>query len=316
LIGSALEDRQPVELLWSTGEANFAVNRRNNSEADVPALRAQGKLQGPVDHDVPVLVARRKEGDYKAIVFGYACHATTLSYFKFSGDYPGFAQIDVEKTHGEAVAMFWAGCGADQNPLPRRSEELAENYGHQLATAVEQVLAMDLHPLSANLSTEYREINLPFDELPSEEALREQAASDNRYVASRGRLLLAQIESGHKLSPVYPYPVQLWQLGNQTSGSKLRWVFLGGEVVVDYAISLKQLLGTNSTWVAGYSNDVMAYIPSRRVLREGGYEGGGAMLYYGLPTIWAPQVERMITETVGELSQKRKPMNKRVGMPK
>jgi hypothetical protein len=38
----------------------------------------------------------------------------------------------------------------------------------------------------------------------------------------------------------------------------------------------------------------MAYIPSRRVLAEGGYEGGGAMVYYGLPTVWSPDVEELI----------------------
>jgi hypothetical protein len=69
---------------------------------------------------------------------------------------------------------------------------------------------------------------------------------------------------------------------------------LGGEVVVDYTLRLKVELGRERTWVAGYTNDVMAYIPSRRVLTEGGYEGGGAMVYYGLPTIWSPEVEELI----------------------
>ena len=44
--------------------------------------------------------------------------------------------------------------------------------------------------------------------------------------------------------------------------------------------------------MTGYANDVMAYIPSLRVLKEGGYEGGGAMIYYGLPTVWAPRGSR------------------------
>ena len=42
----------------------------------------------------------------------------------------------------------------------------------------------------------------------------------------------------------------------------------------------------------------MAYIPSRRVLGEGGYEGGGAMVYYGLPSVWAPNVEDLILAEV------------------
>ncbi len=42
----------------------------------------------------------------------------------------------------------------------------------------------------------------------------------------------------------------------------------------------------------------MAYIPSLRVLKEGGYEGGGAMLYYGLPSIWGTRVEELIVDNV------------------
>jgi neutral ceramidase len=93
----------------------------------------------------------------------------------------------------------------------------------------------------------------------------------------------------------YPYPVQTWILGD---GPK--WAFLGGEVVVDYSLRLKRELGDGNTWIAGYSNDVMAYIPSERVLTEGGYEGASAMLYYTLPSAWAPGLEDKI---VGEVKR-------------
>jgi hypothetical protein len=81
-------------------------------------------------------------------------------------------------------------------------------------------------------------------------------------------------------------------------GDGPRWVILGGEVVVDFSIRLKSELDPERTWVAGYANDVMAYIPSLRVLREGGYEGAGAMLYYGLPSAWNEEVEKSIVQEV------------------
>lgn len=140
-VTDATATMQPVTLSWEVGKAGFAVNRRVNKEADVPALRAKGELKGPTDHEVPVLAARDASGKLTGIVFGYACHATTLSYEKWNGDYPGFAMIDLEKAHPGATALFFAGCGADQNPLPRRTVELAKDYGKQLATAVNDVLA-------------------------------------------------------------------------------------------------------------------------------------------------------------------------------
>ena len=133
-VAEAFERLQPATLAWGSGNATFAVNRRNNREASVPELRTTGELAGPVDHDVPVLAIRNQQGELTAIVFGYACHATVLSFYQWSGDYPGFAQVELEASHPGAIALFFAGCGADQNPLPRRTVELAKHYGRRLAT--------------------------------------------------------------------------------------------------------------------------------------------------------------------------------------
>lgn len=289
LVGEAIERLTPCTVSWGNGQATFAVNRRNNKEAQVSELRNAGRLVGPVDYDVPVLAARNPEGKLLAVAFGYACHATVLDYYQWSGDYPGFAQKTLEEEHPGMTALFWAGCGADQNPLPRRKVELAEQYGRQLAEAVDRVLAGVTIPVAGELQASYREVDLPFATLPTRDELLRQAESSNKYEAQRGRLLLARIDAGQPLSQTYPYPVQCWKLGDG-----VHWLALGGEVVVDFALRLKAELGRERTWVAGYTNDVMAYIPSRRVLFEGGYEGGGAMLYYGLPTVWAPEVEEII----------------------
>jgi hypothetical protein len=295
VVGDALRQVTPAQLSWGIGQATFAVNRRNNKEADVPKLRAAGKLKGPVDHDVPVLAVRDDQGHLRAVVCGYACHATVLSFYQWSGDYPGFTQINLEKAHPDAMALFWAGCGADQNPLPRQTVARAEEYGRQLAERVEDVLNAPMTPVYGNLASAYTEIDLPFGDLPTREQLIKDATDKNRYVAARAKHLLQQLERNGSLRGTYPYPVQVWQLGPE-----LTWVTLGGEVVVDYALRLKKEIGAGKTWIAGYANDVMAYIPSLRVLKEGGYEGGGAMVYYGLPTVWAPRVEELIVAAVHE----------------
>ena len=292
-VGQAIENLKPAKLEWGSGKTDFAVNRRANKEAEVPMLREQGKLLGPSDHDVPVLAVRNANGKLLALAFGYACHATVLSGYEWSGDYPGFAQIEIEKAHPDCVALFWAGCGADQNPIPRRQRELAEKYGKQLAAAVEEVLAKPLTPIEPRLATSYVEAELAFAKLPTRDELMQQTNDTNKYIAMRAKMLLEDIDAGKPLKQHYPYPIQLWQLGET-----IDWFFLGGEVVVDYALRIKAELGEPKTWVAGYSNDVMAYIPSRRVLTEGGYEGGGAMVYYGQPTVWSEQVETTIMNEV------------------
>jgi len=293
----ALAALAPATVGWGRGTATFAVNRRNNVEADVPRLREAGALKGPVDHDLPVLAVRDPATNrLRAVVFGYACHATTLSFYQWSGDWPGFAQIELEKSHPGATALFVAGCGADQNPLPRRTVPLAEDYGRRAAAGANATISAGLTPVAPRFRADYSEVGLPFAALPTREQLEKDAASKDKHIASRAKFLAQQWDRDGGLPRTYPYPVQVWRLGDELS-----LVLLGGEVVVDYALRLKQELG-NTAWIAGYSNHVMAYIPSRRVLAEGGYEGGGAMVYYGLPSPWSPDVEDLIVNEVRRLA--------------
>jgi hypothetical protein len=304
LVGKAIGDLAPAKVEWGSGTTDFAVNRRNNKEPDVPMLRAAGRLVGPNDQDVPVLAVKDERGKLRAIACGYACHATVLSGYDWSADYPGYAQTELESGHPDCVALFWAGCGADQNPLPRRTPELAETYGKMLASAVNEVLARPMSPVNGSLQTAYAEIPLALATLPTRDELVAQSNDTSKYIAMRAKMLLEDIDGGQALSPTYPYPIQRWQLGEG-----VQWFFLGGEVVVDFAIRIKSENTGTKTWVAGYSNDVMAYIPSRRVLTEGGYEGGGAMAVYGLPTIWSERVEEQIIE---EVQNQSKSANKQV----
>ncbi|MCO8121253.1 neutral/alkaline non-lysosomal ceramidase N-terminal domain-containing protein [Stieleria sp. TO1_6] len=294
MVGEAIDRLAPSGLTWGSGTATFAVNRRENPAAMAPQWRTDGKLLGPNDHDVPVLAVRDADENLTAVLFGYACHATTLSGYQWSGDYPGYAQIELENEHPGCVALFFAGCGADQNPLPRSNVTLAQHYGRRLATAVDSVLmTTQMRPVEGALRTTFAEIDLPLDTLPTREEIELNSKSGNRYEEARATMLLDQIDGGIPLNQTYPYPVSVWSIGDQ-----IRFVTLGGEVVVDYAIRLKNELAGTQTWVASYANDVMAYIPSRRVLGEGGYEGGGATVYYGLPTTWSPKIENEIVNEV------------------
>jgi len=299
LVGRAAGALAPRNISWGQGQATFAVNRRNNKEPDAPRLRAEGQLQGPVDHAVPVLKIADDSGKLVAVLFGYACHATVLDGYDWSSDYPGFAQSELESRHPGCTALFFAGCGADQNPLPRRKAELARQYGSQLADSVEAVLKQTLEPLSGTLVVRSRTLELPLAKVPTAEEVEKEAKGTDRFAAARAQSYLKLLSKGQTIPGAYPYPIQAWRLG-----PKLIVVNLGGEVVVDYALRIKQELGPERTWVAGYANDVMAYIPSRRVLLEGGYEGGGAMVYYGLPSPWTPSIEESIVGAVRGLVPK------------
>lgn len=293
-VAEALANLAPANIVIGTGEATFAVNRRNNPEKEVPQLLASGTpLKGPVDHTVPVLAVYRDNARLDAVLFGYACHPTTLSFTSWCGDYPGFAQIALEKKHPGVMAMFFNTCGADQNPLPRRELALCEKYGLMLAEAVDKVLAQPLTPVAPGLRTAFEFVDLDYLKVMSREELQQGAASANALYARWASRLLKKLDAGEKFASSYSYPVQAWKFGNE-----LLVIGMGGEVVVDYALRFKQEFGAN-TWVCGYANDLVAYIPSLRVYNEGGYEGGAFLYEYGHPAVrWAPDIEDRLVAAV------------------
>lgn len=288
LVDKALHTMQPVKLYANNGVTRFEVNRRNNVES---TLSSQSQLNGPNDYAVPVIKVESMKGELIAVAFGYACHNTVLAGYKWSGDYAGFAQLDLEKSHPGATALFLQGSGGDQNPLPRRTIQLAQQYGQDLAAAVDRVLGEDMKQLSPHLTTAYSEVELPLNTPPTKKELLKKEAESSGYEKRWATHLLNKINKGESLRTSYPYPVEAWKLGDQTV------IILGGEVVVEYAIELKRIFGQN-IFVLGYSNDVMSYIPTAKILQEGGYEGATSQMVYGLPNTWKSNIEAIILQQV------------------
>jgi neutral ceramidase len=286
VIGDAVSRLRPARLGYARDEAGFAANRR-----------VKFTPLGPVDRSVPVLRVDRADGAPLAIVFGYACHNTTLqdSFVRYHGDYAGVAQAALEQRHPGTAGLFVAGCGADVNPMPRGTLELVETHGTALADAVDRGLKAAA-PIDPSLRTAYGSVDLPFAGKAARERWRSQLDIDEVYMRRHAAMMTAAIARNGRLPAAQRDPVQVWQFG-----SGLTLVALGGEVVVDYALRLAREYPDRRMWVAGYSNDVFGYVPSVRVLREGGYEGGDAMIYYGRPGPFTEAVERLIVGEVRRL---------------
>ena len=293
LVSDAFKTMSPAALYAQNGMTRFQMNRRNNTEQ---TLIQRSELKGPNDFSVPVIKVTDPAGNIRAIVFGYACHATTLDGYEWNGDYPGFAQIELESLYPGAVAMFFMGAGADQNPLPRRTVPLAKQHGVTLAAAVDRVLQEKMRNLPPVLLAAYTEIDLSLTAPPTKEELTNIVERDNvAYFRRWASRMLEQMSKGQELSRSCPYPLQVWNIGGQPLLS------LGGELVVEYAIGFKRIFG-NDIFVMGYANDVPAYIPSVTILREGGYEGDSSQRVYGLPSKWSEEIEPLIYQEMRKLA--------------
>ena len=296
LVGKALDNLAPARLGYTHARAGFAMNRRSKTET---SYSISPNPDGPVDHDVPVLRVDSPEGKLQAVVFGYACHCTTMSFNMFCGDYAGFAQECVQQAHPGATAFFVAGCGGDQNPYPRREIEHCQQHGRALANGVETALSSQARPVRGPVKAVLETVTLEFAEPPSREQLEQRAKSSDKYERRHAEVLLDELKRAGKIRNTYPYLVQVVRFGDD-----LTLVALAGEVVVDYSLRLKAEIADSAVWVAGYSNDVFGYVPSLRILQEGGYEGGGAMRYTDLPGPFASSIEDRIVDKVHEMVDK------------
>lgn len=279
---AALADRQPANLAWGVGHVGFAHNRRPYAFK-------------PEDHSLPVLRITGADGKVRGILTSYACHCTTVRFNRIHGDWAGCAQEYLEKEFPGAIALTAIGCGADQNPRPRGTYELAAAHGAALGQEARSLVNGSLlKPLGGRLECRTREIRLPYDSVPTRaewEARAKQGATDG--IAFHARLQLAKLDRGETLPTELPYLVQVWSFGRE-----LAMVFLPGEVVVDYSLRLKREFDAERLWVNGYSNDVPCYIPSERILQEGGYEGATAMRIYDRPNRFAAGIEDRIVGAV------------------
>jgi hypothetical protein len=252
--------------------------------------------QGPTDHDVPLLKVTAPDGTLRAVLFGYACHNTTLTaeFNQISGDYAGFAQAEFETAHPGATAMFIALCGGDQNPNPRSSLDNARAHGSALAEEAARVAGGKLTRVTGPVRAAFEVIDLRFA-YHTRETFEAQLNDANPFRARNAKKMLQAYDERRPIR-TYPYPVQAIALGKSVT-----LVALGGEVVVDYCLRIKKEYGERGLVVAGYSNDVMAYIPSARVLKEGGYEAEDSMVYYGQPGRWSADVEAQVMQAVGRV---------------
>ena len=183
---------EPVQLAWETGRCDFAVNRRNNKEKDVPAAARAMELHGARRPRRPGAPRPRPGGKLVAVVFGYACHCTVLDFYKFCGDYAGFAQIEIEAALPRVAGHVRRGLRGRPEPAPAPVARAGPGLRHAARRRGAACWPRRCGRSRAR-SARVPEIDLAFGPLPGREQVEKDTVA-NFYIASRARLLLEQIE--------------------------------------------------------------------------------------------------------------------------
>lgn len=291
---AALEQRRPLRLEWAKGRVRFGGNRRRLRDGRWVGFGFQ--RNGPVDHSLPMLAARDTEGTVRAIWANYACHCTTLgSRNAINGDWAGYASQSIERAFTNAVSLITIGCGADVGPQPTGGLDHSQQHGKELADEVRRLLSEKNTLLRSAPSVVGKQIKLPLEK-PESREYWEKLATDKRYRGQLAKAMLAKLDHGGRIPDEVEYPLSAWKFGDD-----LAMVFLAGEVVVDYAVRLNRELDWKRLWYHAWANDMPSYIPSKRVLAEGGYEPDSSQTYYEKPGPYKPEIEDLLVAAVREL---------------
>jgi len=295
---AALLAREPMSLEWAQGRVSFGGNRRVLNDGKWTGFGFQ--QDGPVDHSLPVLAARDASGVVRAVWANYACHCTTVgSRNHVGGDWAGFASESMEKQFPEAVSLMTIGCGADIGPQTGGGLENARTQGGTIGAEVRRLLAGETTSLSSAPEAVSKRVQLPLAKVEKRDYWEEQAKLGG-FHGQLAKAMLGRLDSGDSLASEVDYPVSAWMFDND-----LAMVFLGGEVVVDYSVRLNRELDWSRLWITGWTNEMPGYIPSRRVLEEGGYEPDFSQVYYEQPARYAPELEGKLVGAVHDLLGKR-----------
>jgi hypothetical protein len=294
VVDDALARLESVRLFVRATLADFSHNRRRHGVKGGIA-----SAEDVVDHDVPVLECVSAAGRRIAVVFGYACHNTTIppGDRRYCADWAGFAKERLESMNPSAVAMFLAGAGADQDPEPTGSVEISQQHGRALASAVHETLGQPGIEITGPIRAAIRNLPLPLEPV-NHDKLTAMLNADDPPKRKKAQFLLDAVARGESLITSYDVPFQVVSIGRE-----LLLCALGGEPVIDWSHKLKSLTSNAgaTVWVAGYCNDMFGYLPTRRVQTEGGYEGGRANLWSWIPAPFAADVEVRVTNALQEL---------------
>jgi len=302
LADTALASLAPAELSYGALATAIGCNRRLKD--DKGAIHFAPNPEGSYDRHTPIIHIERRGKAGPILLVGHACHPSSSGKIAgWSADYPGGLREQLENRLGHNTrALFVMGCGADAKVAHRDNVSgktvftadpvASQASGRLLADQVLNHLATQaLIPLAGQLTCRMAGGFLTFNKPPARRTLEKMAyeGKPEHYATWWARQLL--------VSPDFPlrreWRVQAWRFGQQ-----LTLIALEGEVCSPYGPLVRALARTPAAMIVAYANCTWAYIPTRQIYREGGYEGGDSFKAFLNPAPFTPKIEKEVMPIV------------------
>lgn len=304
MVGTGYENLAEGELLLGRADSDFGVSRRRPDGKG--GVEWKPYYEGEIDKDLFVLKLVDAEQNVKGILYNYGCHTTAMGSdnYSFSGDFAGRTSQWLEEAFPGATALFLQGCGGEIKPrkgavgdkFKSCTYEETVEAGIDLAKEVADLLERGVFtPVRGG---QYRTVLLDpliyTEQTPIEhyETIMNDPDMNEFYQKSAERTIRA-IQNG-TIKDRLPLYISIWELDDET-----RIISMEGEVSTEYALTIKKLFGGGKTLVLGYTNGVFCYIPTAKMIREGGYEAT-CNFFFGLRGPFVPEIEDII---IGQIAK-------------
>lgn len=290
-VEKALASMEPAELFFGRGSTDIGYNR---------SLKEHPELY---DSSVDVIKVVYPEKNSESYLFMAACHPVFGTagklHYTISANYPGVARHLVERRTGTSNSLFLQGTAGDINP-----RDNGENIsGEKLANEVLAVLKRPMEKISGSISFFIDTINIPVTPWTKEEIKSYKEANIAKtgdvYAEKNVKwsdLMLKHYEQG-TMPESLPVYVQTFNIGN--------WKLVGfsRETTTEYSFGVKNMWQGKLVSVAGYTNDVSSYLPTRKHLELKNYEGLDSFFWYGSPAVFPMDVYDIILGDIRRLSR-------------
>jgi len=292
VVEQAAASLEPARIGTASGWSAVGMNRRQRMR-DGGVWLGRNPL-GPFDTQIGVVRVDRADGTPLAGALNYACHALCLADHNYllSADYPGYAVHFLEELlGGGATGIFLNGACGDVDPreywegygfASSSGFPQAERSGRDLATRAMRVWDDAEMTDDVTLRVGRRQVHLPTDPeraiAAAEEALArtEKAATEPRRAWSP--YVTWQVE---------PHPERaarrlqrIRETGDTPVTGEIQALSAGpvtlvgwpGEVFCELGMAVKARSPFPGTYVVGYANGSIGYVPTPEEFRLGGYE--------------------------------------------
>ncbi len=296
-IGKAYKSLEDGDIYICRGKSKFGVSRRFPSENG--ALWKPYFNEDAIDMDLFLLKLVDRNNNIHGIIYSYACHPTSLGpdNLWISADYPGMVRKYLEEKNEGLATMFLQGCGADIKPYISADNEKFKSCNPEEVDQAGKLLAGEIQELIKK--SEWRKIDVEIQTRSSDVKLYSEIWSMEKWEAlakdqnlplyrrNAAEKAIAKIKEG-EITCYSPYYISLLRLDKKTC-----IIGLECEVISDIGKKIKKILRGEDAIVLGYSNSSRFYVPTKDVLKNGGYESH-SFIFAGLSGQFIHEVEDII----------------------